>query len=178
MRGDKNVARVIAEMRKNEALWNTKDPKFLPSVRQQAAKDTAKRLGITHKQCADLVYYVKRRYLNEYRDRKDREHEGKDDDDLNWKWFDQCEFLKPLVHMEKKSSRSRSRSPNSPQKKDDDDVMILDPDTEFVCISDNESGNGKEDYDDQNGLSMEEDPIDTQSFVPENHRIEEPMRYH
>lgn len=49
MRGDKNIAKAIAEMRKNEALWNTKDLKFLPSVRQQAAKDAAKRLGITRK---------------------------------------------------------------------------------------------------------------------------------
>ncbi|XP_055703658.1 uncharacterized protein LOC129802105 [Phlebotomus papatasi] len=98
------VEKAIEQMKNNELLWNTRHPNFFKVERKKLLEKCAKQIGIPDARLAEVISYIKKKYILEDRKKKEAEKNGIGSDDYkNWKWYDRCAFLRNWNHN--KSSR-------------------------------------------------------------------------
>lgn len=103
-------------MRENEILWNTNHPDYYYKNRKEIIKNIAARGGIPGKffpglnfrrsleitiflyfaadKFKEVIHYVKRRFNMEHERITKSEREGKKQENIIWKWYNKCHFLK------------------------------------------------------------------------------------
>ncbi|XP_055708691.1 uncharacterized protein LOC129804929 [Phlebotomus papatasi] len=142
----------LVEMQENEICWNKKHPLYAKTnAREKAILGVAKRLHMTPDRLKKLIIYMKKKFNEqEQRNMKKSGSEADGKAPAEWKWYGECQFLKPGLCISENATQSfifknqKSRSPvvnNTSFAKSVKSVIDYNVDEEFDDQAENTEAN-------------------------------------